>query len=66
MCGSNSLPETDRRPPDACPECTAKICWATGAGPRERYSRLAEFLRAQGFTHEAHAFESRAAALSKI
>ena len=27
MSGTNHLAETDRRPIDACPECTAKICW---------------------------------------
>ena len=29
MSGTNHLAETDSRPIDACPECTAKICWLT-------------------------------------
>ncbi len=34
MCGSNSMDESDRRPLALCPECLAKVCWATNTKPR--------------------------------
>ncbi|HEY4561758.1 MAG TPA: archaemetzincin, partial [Thermoanaerobaculia bacterium] len=43
MNGTGSLNEVDRHPLDACPECMAKICWATGYDPRRRFERIAEF-----------------------
>lgn len=63
MNGSNHLGETDRRPLDACPECMAKVCHATGYDPRRRYERLAQFCRARGFTAEQHFFEASLRAL---
>ena len=65
MNGTNSLNETDRSPLDACPECMAKLCWAAGADPRERYARLAAFCAERGLTAERHFFESSAHALEK-
>jgi archaemetzincin len=65
MNGTNSLQETDRRPLDACPECMAKLCWAAGADPRERYARLADFCAAHGLTAEQRFFETSARALEK-
>jgi archaemetzincin len=47
MNGANSLDEVDRHPFDACPECMAKVCWATGSDPRQRYQRLASFFSRQ-------------------
>ncbi|MBU4460657.1 MAG: archaemetzincin, partial [Verrucomicrobia bacterium] len=43
MCGSNHQEESDRRPLHLCPECVAKVCWATQADPVARYKRLVEF-----------------------
>jgi predicted Zn-dependent protease/phosphatidylglycerophosphate synthase len=40
MCGSNHREESDRRPLWFCPECQAKVCWATGADPATRYRQL--------------------------
>jgi archaemetzincin len=65
MNGTNSLNETDRRPLDACPECMAKLCWAAGADPRERYARLADFCAQGGLTAEQRFFESSRRALEK-
>jgi archaemetzincin len=65
MNGTNSLAETDRRPLDACPECMAKLCWAAGADPRERYARLADFCARNGLTAEQRFFEESARALEK-
>lgn len=42
MCGSNHLQESDRHPLWFCPECMAKVCWATEADPVERYRTLSE------------------------
>ena len=65
MNGTNSLNETDRSPLDACPECTAKLCWAAGADPRERYARLADFCAEHGLAFERRFFEDSARALEK-
>ena len=53
MCGSNSLPESDGRPLAFCPECMAKVSWATGADPIERYEKLADFCQSHGLDDEA-------------
>lgn len=63
MNGSNSISETDRHPADACPECMAKICWATHYDPLERYQRLATFAKDQGLTIEASFFQKVSEAL---
>jgi len=52
MCGSNSLPESDRMPLHLCPQCLAKVCWATGADPVERYRTLAEFCKKHGLKEQ--------------
>jgi archaemetzincin len=57
MCGSNSLAEMDRRPLWLCPECLAKLCYATGADPVKRYQRLAAFCKAHGLRREQEFFE---------
>lgn len=65
MNGTNSLQETDRHPLDACPECAAKLCWAAGADPRERYARLAAFCAEHGLADEQRFFEESARALEE-
>ncbi|MCX7804263.1 MAG: archaemetzincin [Planctomycetota bacterium] len=57
MCGSNHREESDRRPLWECPECMAKICWAAGAAPAERYRRLAAFCAASGLEKERAFYE---------
>ena len=44
MCGSNNLAESDRYPLYLCPECMAKVCWASQTDPLRRYERLLEDL----------------------
>lgn len=56
MCGSNHREESDRRPLWCCPECMAKVCWATGADPAERYRKLAAFCKDNGFKTEEEFF----------
>ncbi len=63
MSGTNHLGETDRRPIDACPECTAKICWLTDAKIADRYQRLEAFCRKNGLRTEADEFAQKAAAV---
>ena len=52
MCGSNHREESDRQPLWFCPECTAKVCWATGTQPAEHYRRLLAFCAEQGLKAE--------------
>jgi archaemetzincin len=63
MGGTNSLDESDRSPLWLCPECMAKIAWATGADPVARYRKLAEYCRAEGLTAEEAFFVQSIAAL---
>lgn len=65
MSGTNHLGETDRRPIDACPECSAKIWWLTEANPADRYKRLANLCRRNGLTKEADEFTRKAAAVKQ-
>jgi archaemetzincin len=59
MCGSNHREESDRRPLALCPECLAKVCWATQSDPLDRYRKLAAFSKGHGLEAE-HAFYERA------
>ena len=63
MCGSNHREESDRRPVYLCPECTAKICWATQIDPVERYKRLMGWSMTNGFEEERSFFEKSIKAL---
>ncbi len=65
MQGSNSLAEADKCPLWLCPECLAKLCYATGADPVKRYQRLAAFCKAQGLTREQEFFEKSVEVLGK-
>jgi len=64
MCGSNHREESDRRPITLCPECVAKVAWATGADLPERYRSLEEFARANGLAEEAEAYRLRGEAVA--
>jgi archaemetzincin len=65
MCGSNNREESDRRPLALCPECLAKVCYATGVEPREHLRKLAEFCKQNGLTAEEAAYNKQLAALEK-
>jgi archaemetzincin len=52
MCGSNHREESDRRPVFLCPECLAKVCWATRSDPVQRYKKLADFFKKNGFKEQ--------------
>jgi archaemetzincin len=64
LCGSNSLPESDRRPLWFCHECTAKLLWATGADPEKRFAGLEEFCRREGLEREADFFAASLKAIT--
>lgn len=57
MCGSNHRKESDRRPIYLCPECMAKVCWATQTDPLARYQQLLKFCEKNGFKREATFFK---------
>ena len=65
MCGSNNRAESDRRPLALCPECMAKVCWATQSDPVERLGKLVEFCRAQGLKEEAEFYEKESEAMKE-
>jgi archaemetzincin len=64
MNGTGSLDDVDRHPLDICPECMAKICWAMGYDPRQRFERLAAFFARQGLAAPRLSFERPLAALN--
>lgn len=57
MCGSNSREESDRRPLFFCPECVAKVLWATGNDPVKRYRKLIEFCQQNEMEEETLFYE---------
>jgi len=57
MGGMNYVGELDRRPMALCPECVAKILWATGCDPVARYRRLARFCRRHGLAEQARRYD---------
>ena len=63
MCGSNHRDESDSRPVLACPECAAKISWACGVSPIDRYRSLAGFFEEHGFEAEKEFCEKSIKAL---
>jgi archaemetzincin len=63
MCGSNSRAEGDRRPLALCPECLAKVCWATQTDPAARYEKLQAFCAKHTLAAEAAFYKKSLAAL---
>jgi len=63
MCGSNHREESDRRPIALCPECMAKVCWATRSDPITRYGKLAGFCKEHGLKPQAEFYEKSINAL---
>jgi archaemetzincin len=64
MCGSNNREESDRRPLALCPECLAKLCWATGCDPEQRYRQLAAFCKQHRMSSERDFYERSMRALT--
>jgi len=63
MCGSNHRAESDRRPLWLCPHCLAKLCWATGVDPQERFKKLIAFCKAAGLEREERFYRKSLAVL---
>jgi archaemetzincin len=57
MNGSNSLPESDRHPLEVCPNCLAKLCYATGAEPVARFKKLSTFCQINGLVKDVEFYE---------
>ncbi len=57
MQGSNHLEESDRQPLGLCPQCHAKLLFATGCRPAKRFKDLAKFCHDNGMKEEAKYFE---------
>lgn len=53
MCGSNSKRESDRRDIWICPQCVAKVCWASRIDMLKRYRGLEVFYKKYDFEKEA-------------
>jgi archaemetzincin len=66
MCGSNHREEADRRPLALCPECLAKLLWATENDPIPRFESLAAFCRSHGLEAEAAFYDRSRAALAPV
>lgn len=54
--GVNSLDEADASPLWLCPDCLAKIAWATRTDPRDHLARVRDFCRAHELSEEADLF----------
>ena len=63
MCGSNHREESDRRPVWLCPQCWAKVCWATQADPIERYDKLTAFCKQAGLKDAEASYRTSAEVL---
>jgi archaemetzincin len=64
MNGANSQEESDRKPLACCPECMAKICWATRTSPIYRFKNLIKFCMDYGFNMELSEFNKFFSALT--
>jgi len=56
MSGHNDREEADLRFPVLCPDCLAKLLWATRCDPVQRYASLAAFCHRRNLTDEAELF----------
>lgn len=63
MCGSNHLQESDSQPLFLCPECHAKVGWATDADAVQRFAELEKFCRKHDLKETADYYKTAAQAL---
>lgn len=66
MNGANSLEESDRSPLALCPQCQAKLAWATGAQPAAQFGPLADWCARHGLAAEAGCFRRSQRALQAL
>ncbi|MCE5277807.1 MAG: archaemetzincin [Planctomycetaceae bacterium] len=65
MSGCNNQQESDAHPLALCPQCLAKVCWATQTWPGPRYKALADFCRANGLKEQADFYDKCRLAVAK-
>jgi archaemetzincin len=65
MAGVNSLDESDAHPTWLCPECLAKLSWATGSPPAAHLRRMLRMVRSLGFRKIESHYASELAALGE-
>ncbi|HJW08520.1 MAG TPA: archaemetzincin [Holophagaceae bacterium] len=65
MNGSETLEESDRQPLALCPECLAKLCWATGTRPEDHLRKLADFCAGNGLKREEAFYRASMVALGR-
>ena len=65
MSGHNDREEADARFPVLCPDCLAKLVWATRCDPVQRYAGLAAFCREHHLHDEATLYGRLMAAASE-
>lgn len=65
MAGSETLEEADRYPLAFCPECLAKLCWATETPPADHLRRMADFCGRNGLREEEAFYRRALAALQR-
>ncbi len=65
MCGSNSLSESDRHSLAFCPECHAKVIWATNTDIVKRFQKLIKFCKANKLKKETEFYEKELKAIQK-
>lgn len=65
MNGANHREESDRHPLWFCPECEAKVLFATAAPARARYQALAAWFAEAGLADEAAFYQRSAARLAR-
>ena len=66
MAGSNSLRESDKTPLFFCPECMAKLCWASKVPPLRKYQEMQRFFETAGLKEEAAFCGKAISALDKL
>ncbi len=65
MCGANNRDEMDRHPLWLCPQCLAKLCYATKADPEKRFKELIVFAKNNGLLTEEAFWRKSLAALQQ-
>jgi archaemetzincin len=65
MAGINNLDESDSMPMWICPECLAKLSWATGSLPEEHLQRMLTFTRTNGLKAEETHYTKSLGSLGK-
>ena len=66
MSGHNDREEADARYPVLCPECLAKLVWATRCAPVQRYASLASFCREHQLNDEATLYSRLMAVAAEV